>query len=143
MKGPAALAAARSQCVLPLQLMWGNRHLIFCHDKRQEIGKAPHGADEQYRACVRVLAGKQTCNRAPAQAPQHAPDELTLTPQPCTSPYETSTVARMTACSRPSNRSLCPSSVLKSALPASTSPATLGRSLVMNICTASSATLRT
>ena len=46
------------------------------------------------------------------------------------------------ALSRWSNMSDCPSSVLKSAEPASTRPATFGRSLVMKYCVVCSATCR-
>jgi len=55
-------------------------------------------------------------------------------------PYDTSTTPMTTACRRWSNMSLWLSSVLKSADPARIRPATLGRSLVMKICVAHSAT---
>lgn len=95
---------ARSQI-----FMLGGRHLISSHTRlsfqgmttRQEIGKAP--TSHFLHAFFRQ----------------------------CNSPYDTSTTAIITACNRWSNMSDCESSVLKSADPASTSPATFGLSLVM------------
>ena len=63
--------------------------------------------------------------------------------KPFSPPYDTSTILITFCCNRRSNMSDRLSSVLKSAEPARMSPATLHLSLVMNIRTASSATLRT
>mmetsp|Transcript_17353 Transcript_17353/g.53766 ORF Transcript_17353/g.53766 Transcript_17353/m.53766 type:complete len:208 (+) Transcript_17353:208-831(+) len=63
--------------------------------------------------------------------------------KPFSPPYETSTMLSTTCLSRMSKSSDSDSTVLKSAEPARMSPATLGLSLVINICVHASAVLRT